>query len=332
LRNVNGGEGLARIKDRAFEECTFLQEITIHPSVEVIEKYAFKNCISLHTITIPPNVRIIEVSTFSSCHGLRTVNGGEGLERISSRAFENCVSLPRITIHPSVRDIEDEAFHQCRKLSTVNLRDGLEKIGYRAFANCISLVEVIIPSTVTRIAKNAFIGSPLRNVVFSRIRDFVTTNESIRNWWKDGTHKNSLKTYYFLVRNNIPQRIEELRPMQWQADIHDMLALIPSLSCIFEMIDEKLELYEHLMLAFPLLELGIWRSIIREQRPIFVNGSDGSITNDALRMQCRSHAIHMLNQIVPLVIPFLIVKNVETSDDESSDDGRYLQYRGYAYS
>jgi hypothetical protein len=69
------------------------------------------------------------------------------------------------------------------------------------------------------------------------------------------------------------------------------------------------------MNAFSLLELGLWKSIIIEQ--IVQRSTNGSITVDTLKIQCRDVAINMLNQIVPLVIPFLIDEN---------DDGNVVVY------
>ncbi len=72
-----------------------------------------------------------------------------------------------------------------------------------------------------------------------------------------------------------------------------------------------------MMNAFSLLEVGLWKSIIIKQ--IFQR-SDESITVDTLKIRCRDVAINILNQIVPLVIPFLIDENDDGNvvyDDDS---------------
>jgi hypothetical protein len=344
LTTVNGGESLKMIERRAFSYCTSLREITISPYVTVIEKEtfdhcselttvnggeglekieegAFSYCTSLREITFSPRVKYINAAAFECCYGLTTVNGGVGLRRIERCAFFGCRSLREVTIHRSVKIIEDSAFHWCEQLTTVNLSEGLLSIMEFAFGKCTSLQRLIIPSSVIEIERAAFARcTSLTSVVFcNRIQEFVTTKESMRNWWNGGIHKRSTRTYCFLVKHQIPQRLELLRPLTLQADIHGMLACIPrvsthSLERHFKTIDQKLHSYQHLMNAFSLLEQGLWKSIIIEQ--IFQR-SNGSITVDTLKIRCRDVAINMLNQIVPLVIPFLIDEN---------DDGNVVVY------
>jgi hypothetical protein len=344
LTTVNGGESLKMIERRAFSYCTSLREITISPYVTVIEKEtfdhcselttvnggdglekieegAFSYCTSLREITFSPRVKYINAAAFECCYGLTTVNGGVGLRRIERCAFFGCRSLREVTIHRSVKIIEDSAFHWCEQLTTVNLSEGLSSIMEFAFGKCTSLQRLIIPSSVIEIERAAFARcTSLTSVVFcNRIQEFVTTKESMRNWWNGGIHKRSTRTYCFLVKHQIPQRLELLRPLTLQADIHGMLACIPrvsthSLERHFKTIDQKLHSYQHLMNAFLLLEQGLWKSIIIEQ--IFQR-SNGSITVDTLKIRCRDVAINMLNQIVPLVIPFLIDEN---------DDGNVVVY------
>jgi hypothetical protein len=157
------------------------------------------------------------------------------------------------------------------------------------------------------------------------------------NWWNGGIHKKSTRTYCFFVKHKIPQRLEVLRPLNWrQADIiYDMLNRIPSISnkCLesnyFKTIHRKLQLYESLMHAFSLVELGLWRSICMKE---ILRESNGSITVKRLKMRCRNDATYMLNQIVPYVIPFLIDENDGRNvvdygrldlDTGSSDSGDY---------
>ena len=335
LKTVNGGEGIKEIRPNAFWKCTLLEEITIYPSVEVIHKYAFNecrglrivnggeglveigkeafsSCTFLQEITIYPSVKVIKEHAFNYCSGLITLNGGEGLVEIREGAFKHCTSLREITISPTVKVIREEAFRGCLQLTNVNLSMGLKKIGQKAFSRCTSLQNLIIPSTVKVIESGAFITcTSLTSVVFcNEIQEFV----SMLNWWNGGIHKKSTRTYCFFVKHKIPQRLEVLRPLNWpQADIiYDMLNRIPSISntCLesnyFETIHRKLQLYESLMHAFSLVELGLWRSICMKE---ILRESNGSITVKRLKMQCRIDATKLLNQIVPYVIPFLIDEN-----------------------
>ena len=358
LKTVNGGEGIKEIRPNAFWKCTLLEEITIYPSVEVIHKYAFNecrglrivnggeglveigeeafsSCTFLHEITIYPSVKVIKDYAFVYCSGLTTVNGGEGLVEIREGAFKHCTSLREITISPTVKVIREEAFRMCQQLTNVNLSMGLRKIEQKAFARCALLQNLIIPSTVKVIESGAFIScASLTSVVFcNEIQELV----SKLTWWKKGIHKKSTRTYCFFVKHKIPQRLKDLRPLNWrQADIiYDMLNRIPSISnkCLesnyFETIHRKLQLYESLMHVFSLVKLSLWRSICMKE---ILRESNGSITVKRLKMLCRIDATKLLNQIVPHVIPFLIDENdgrnvVDNGrldlDTGSSDSGDY---------
>ena len=358
LKTVNGGEGIKEIGPNAFWKCTFLEEITIYPSVEVIHNYAFNECRGLRIvnggeglveigkeafstcyilqeITIYPSVKVIKDYAFVYCSGLTTVNGGEGLVEIREGAFKHCTSLREITISPTVKVIREEAFRMCQQLTNVNLSMGLRKIEQKAFARCALLQNLIIPSTVKVIESGAFIScASLTSVVFcNEIQEFV----SKLTWWNKGIHKKSTRTYCFFVKHKIPQRLKDLRPLNWrQADIiYDMLNRIPSISnkCLesnyFETIHRKLQLYESLMHVFSLVKLSLWRSICMKE---ILRESNGSITVKRLKMLCRIDATKLLNQIVPHVIPFLIDENdgrnvVDNGrldlDTGSSDSGDY---------
>ena len=61
------------------------------------------------------------------------------------------------------------------------------------------------------------------------IKDFVLV-DSMRGWWTWGVHEKSLNTHCFLVLCSVPQRLGQVLVMSWQANIHEMLRLIPTLS------------------------------------------------------------------------------------------------------
>jgi hypothetical protein len=75
----------------------------------------------------------------------------------------------------------------------------------------------------------------------------------MQEWWNQGVHERCLSTYSFLVRCDIPARIVGLALVSsWQATIHDMLRIIPTISnegrnAHFDAIDAKLTMYENLL-------------------------------------------------------------------------------------
>ena len=92
-------EGLARINDSAFKNCSALRTLNIPGSVESIYWTAFDGCSAIRSVTLNCNT----VGTwFSGRSSLQEVIMGEGVTEIASRAFYNCSSLIAVTIPSSV--------------------------------------------------------------------------------------------------------------------------------------------------------------------------------------------------------------------------------------
>jgi hypothetical protein len=192
---------------------------------------------------------VIKDRAFEGCLQLTTVNGGEGLEEIGEAAF-SCTTLKQILIPRAVKAIKEKVFWYCAQLSSVILGDGLEEIGEDAFYGCTSIREIKIPHTVRVIRDTAFGGcTSLTRVVFcDEIEEFVTA-ESMRDWWSQGVHEKSLRTYCFLVKCDIPKRLGSLRFKECQTKIHGMLRRIPftppeDMDAYFDTIDFNLTDYE----------------------------------------------------------------------------------------
>jgi hypothetical protein len=146
----------------------------------------------------------------------------------------------------------------------------------------------------------------------------------MRHWWNQEIHEKSLSTYCFFVKCSIPKCLNLLRPIKWQTSIQQCIPLISCTSerSYFDAIDSKLHLYEHLRIAFPLLELAIWKSTICNQFGQYIN----SLTME-MKMQCRTNSLSMVNKIVPYVLPFLLddddgsnMVNRDVDDDDSDSD------------
>lgn len=90
-------EGLEKIPQEAFKDCTNLKTINIPESVERIDLFAFWGCKSLRDITIPANSYcIIDSDVFAHCTGLEKVTLGAGVDVVGSGVFEDCNNLKRI--------------------------------------------------------------------------------------------------------------------------------------------------------------------------------------------------------------------------------------------
>ncbi len=194
-------------------------------------------------------------------------------------------------------------------LRDVYLSEGLESIGNEAFALCPMLRHISIPPTVKEISPHTFgddSGARFYVLFYGRtnlervqfcdyVEEFVS-GESIRDWWDNGTSVRSLKMYNFLIRCDIPARLEQLIVRQWQANLHEMLRRIPSVDIVtlddyLNTIDTTLVVYDSLVSdAIPLLELAIWKAKILEQH---------GVSKSQCRIECGASVI------IPHVLSFL---------------------------
>ena len=334
LTTVHLLEGLERIGGHALEQCSMLSQINIPSSVRVIgyssfghcrrltsvhlpeglERIgvgAFAYCESLSHITIPSSVKEIGNRAFYDCVSLQTVVLPEGLEELGGQAFCSCTSLQSINIPSRIKSVEDEVFSECLDLRNVDLSEGLEYIGDGVFADCPSLRHIRIPSTVNWIDPCAFpgfedveIGDLNLKIQFCHEIEEFLSGESFRHWWNNVSLDKSFRIYNILIRYNIRTRLDMLPNLQWRANIHDMLKLIPSFGFdnkdyYFKSIDSKLTNYEILPGVIPpLLELAIWKSTILEQ-----TGPNVDNVSDLVKWQCRVDCGVCV--IIPRVLSFL---------------------------
>ncbi len=114
-------DGVTKIEDRAFKDCTRLEKVILPDSVTEIGKNAFWGCSGLKEINIPSGVTEIGTDAFFCCGGLKEINIPSGVTYIGNSAFLWCSGLKEINIPSSVVEIGKNAFWGC---------SGLKKISY----------------------------------------------------------------------------------------------------------------------------------------------------------------------------------------------------------
>ena len=146
------------ILDGAFKDCDGITKVYLLNGLIKIGNNVFENCTSLEEIEIPETVTHLCDYVFKNCTSLKALTLHEGLLEIGDYAFENCESLEEITIPASVRHLGANAFVGCENITKITISEGLTYIGENAFEGCEKLEEIIIPASVTHIGENAFEG------------------------------------------------------------------------------------------------------------------------------------------------------------------------------
>lgn len=137
------------IGDHVFEDCKYLENVTIPEGVTKIEGKAFKDCTNLKSIEIPNSVNELGDDAFAGCEKLTTVVLPAGLTRIPMCIFADCKNLGTVFIPSSVTFIEGEAFLGCLSLTDVIFEDTNNWEGFNLINGSVRFMEVSNP------AKNA---------------------------------------------------------------------------------------------------------------------------------------------------------------------------------
>lgn len=72
--------GVIRIRDCAFQYCSFLSELYLPNSLQRIDDYAFQGCTSLCQVHLPASLTFISSLSFYGCSGLTNVTVGAGFD------------------------------------------------------------------------------------------------------------------------------------------------------------------------------------------------------------------------------------------------------------
>lgn len=109
---------LKKIENSAFSH-TKLIEINLPNSLEYLS--GFNECYYLQYLTIPSNVTTLGDYAFRSCYSLLNVDIPDGVNIIKQQAFKNCIQLRTLSLPKSIKLIERYAFCECPNLESISL-------------------------------------------------------------------------------------------------------------------------------------------------------------------------------------------------------------------
>ena len=156
LKNIELLYSLTHIGAYSFAGCISLEEIIIPDAVLTVGDCAYNGCTALHTITMGQYVESIGAQSFAGCTALENVNLNNLLTQIGNSAFSGCTDLESIVIPDSVTEICAEAFYNCSALTDVILSANLKTLGNYAFRNCAALNEITIPKKLTSSGNSSY--------------------------------------------------------------------------------------------------------------------------------------------------------------------------------
>ena len=188
IENITVPSTVTKISNFAFKNCKGITNINLGTALASIGTYAFADCSALETITIPNTVENIGSYAFNNCSSLSRMNSSTDgnivlpteITTVPSYAFAGCVSILSVQLPKNLATIQNNAFENCVGITELTLLNGLESIGDSALRN-VSIKTIIVPDSVTSIGLGAFYGCPLESITLPFVganRDLKTSVDS----------------------------------------------------------------------------------------------------------------------------------------------------------
>ena len=202
--------GVTEIETGAFTNSN-VEHVDIPNSVTTIRDYAFSECRYLQDITIPNSVTTIGNGAFYRS-GLRNIIIPESVQNIGNEAFASSNHLHSVTIDARLSKIPNGMFADCFRMNEISIPDSVESIGSHAFSRT-GLIDIEIPSSVMSIGKYAFYGSELADITLPNTNISIGKNafkdteveEIVNSQISDETHKQVFDTQ--VDKNDIQQSV-----------------------------------------------------------------------------------------------------------------------------
>lgn len=149
-------DGVATIREYAFNTCYTLTSITIPNSVKVIEDNQFTNCINLTGVYITDltawcKIKFDGYRSNPLCIARNLYLNGElvtdlvipnDITEVKNYAFYNCLSIEDLVVSDKVTNIMDYAFYNCKNIKNISMPNDIKRIAVGAFNKCAALESV----------------------------------------------------------------------------------------------------------------------------------------------------------------------------------------------
>ena len=193
ITTVTIADGVTSVGQKAFDNCSGLQNVTIGNNVTTIGQSAFDHCSGLQIVTIGNSVTSIGNQAFDYCSGLQKVNIGNSVTNIGGYAFRGCEELQEVSIGSSVTTIGDHAFDGCKILQEVTIPASVTTIDDGAFNDCFGLTVVTMsPITPPRLDGDIFVHCLLKLILVPNETAYDDYNAAGGGW--DGKYSADINT------------------------------------------------------------------------------------------------------------------------------------------
>jgi hypothetical protein len=115
-------DSVTEIADRAFQDCEWIESITMSDRVQKIGYAAFSHCSRLNHLRLSEAITLLQGSLFYYCKSLREITLPSNLQYIHESFCSSAISA--IAIPESVIHIQSGAFSGCRRLTEIKVAAG----------------------------------------------------------------------------------------------------------------------------------------------------------------------------------------------------------------
>ncbi len=109
LRSVVLSEGLKRISDSAFYNCTALESVTLPDTLEIIGEEAFRACSSLRQIELPASLRTLGRAALMDNPSIRRMMLPGSIGEIRRHLLAYCDTLARVVVGEGITGVSERA-------------------------------------------------------------------------------------------------------------------------------------------------------------------------------------------------------------------------------
>ena len=161
LEEIDFG-GVEKIENSAFDDCYYLEQLSLSDNVEYIGSNAFNGCARLQSVSIGKGIKEIQYNSFGRCPQLKTFEIDKSAScYIGSWMFSGDSALESVSWGDNVSFSEDlySSFNNCKALKSIDISMGKSSRALtKTFYNCFALEELTAPRNLRYIKADTFYG------------------------------------------------------------------------------------------------------------------------------------------------------------------------------